>query len=122
MREISGEGLHAKDAATDAQVPMGTIYWSGVAMTEPTLIAKRSGKSFRQFQARASWMGDEDLSGHLTAEQKEAIKAMNNRERRITVPVPKWGAIIGAMLCLGAIGFVIWKIVDALPRFIEAWR
>lgn len=53
--------------------------------------------------------------------EKQAIRRYWERQRK-PVYMPKWGAVIAVLLCSGAIGFVIWKIVDALPRFIEAWR
>lgn len=56
-------------------------------MSEPTLIDKRTRRPFRTFEARPTWMGDEDFSGHLTADQLEAIRKFNERERKpLTVP------------------------------------
>lgn len=41
---------------------------------------------------------------------------------RRQVYIAEWGAIISGLLVLGSIAFVLWKIIEALPKFIKAWQ
>lgn len=56
-------------------------------------------------------------------EKRRALRALDyiNAQRK-PVYVPKWSAIFAALAVLGALAFMAWKVIEALPRFIEAWH
>lgn len=80
-------------------------------MSEPTLIDKRTQRPFRSFQARASWMGDEDFSGHLTKEQLEAIKAMTER-KPLTIPYSPKKLLRWSLFCFVVVTVILWLAVS----------